>query len=246
VRVVVFALFMIVTLATGAGPAMAGAHTTPGSSLEDAGRLVDLLMGRLGSVGAELAQQLQGRKAPASAEEAGRLVDQLVDRLGSLGAELGQQLPSGRGGMGSAGRTGRAMSDPADRPWLTIMLDHRSELGLAPEQVSRLEALRGEFARDAIRRDADIRIAEMDLVALLDQEPADPAQVEAKVREVAQLRAELRIARLRAIEQGKTLLTAEQRTRLQALLGSMHDGGSGGGSGHPPAARPSPATGARL
>ena len=126
------------------------------------------------------------------------------------------------------------------------MLDHRSELGLAPEQVSRLEALRGEFARDAIRRDADIRIAEMDLVALLDREPPDLAQVEAKVREVAQLRAELRIARLRAIEQGKTLLTAEQRTRLQALLGSTHDAGSGAGSGHPPDARTSPATGARL
>jgi Spy/CpxP family protein refolding chaperone len=138
------------------------------------------------------------------------------------------------------------MSDAADRPWLTIMLHHRSELGLTPEQVSRLETLRGEFARDAIRRDADIRIAEMDLVALLDQEPADLAKVEAKVRELAQLRAELRIARLRAIEQGKTLLTAEQRTRLQGLLGSMHDGGSEGGSGYPPTARPSPATGARL
>ncbi len=131
------------------------------------------------------------------------------------------------------------MSDPADRPWLTMMLDHRSELGLTPEQVSRLEALRGEFARDAIRRDADIRIAEMDLVALLDQEPLDLAQVEAKVREVAQLRAELRIAQLRAIEQGKTLLTAEQRTRLQALLSSMHDGGSGQAPAYLPAARPS-------
>jgi Spy/CpxP family protein refolding chaperone len=103
------------------------------------------------------------------------------------------------------------------------MLHHRSELGLSPEQVTRLEALRGEFAREAIRRDADIRIAEVDLAALLDQEPADMAKVETKVREVAQLRAELRIARLRTIEQGKTLLTPEQRTRLQGMLsGGMH------------------------
>ena len=75
------------------------------------------------------------------------------------------------------------MSDP-DRPLITIMLHHRSELGLSPEQVSRLEALRGEFSREAIRRDAEIRIAELDLASLLEQEPLDLAKVEAKVREV--------------------------------------------------------------
>jgi Spy/CpxP family protein refolding chaperone len=247
-KAIAFAL--LVTLTIAVAPAMAGAPPAKPSSFEEAGRLVDQLVGRLGSVGSELAQELQGRKAPRSAEEVGRLVDQLTARLGTLGAELAQQLPAGRGGTGPMGRSGRAPSTPADRPLITIMLHHRSELGLSPEQVDRLEALRGEFAREAIRRDADIRIGELDLAALLDQEPADLAKVEAKVREVAQLRAELRVARLRAIEEGKTLLTAEQRTRLQALLdGGMHHGpgrGLHGGSGSSPAARPSPAPGARL
>ena len=44
-------------------------------------------------------------------------------------------------------------------------------------------------------------------------------RVEAKIREAAQLRADLRVARLRIIEQGKAVLTAEQRTRLPAILG---------------------------
>ena len=133
------------------------------------------------------------------------------------------------------------------------MLHHRTELGLSPEQVERLETLRGDFAREAIRRDADIRIAELDLAGLLEREPLDFSKVEGKVRELAQLRGELRIARLRAIEQGKAVLTAEQRTRLQAVLsGGMHHGsgggpgGPGGGPGSPPAARPAPGTGARL
>jgi Spy/CpxP family protein refolding chaperone len=252
-RAVGFAFLVTLALTTAAGPALADTPPKPGS-FEEAGRLVDQLVGRVGSVGAELAQQLRGQKAPKSAEEAGRLVDQLADRLGSLGAELAQQLPPGRGGAAPMGRMGRTMGDPADRPLITIMLHHRSELGLSPEQVGRLEALRGEFVREAIRRDADIRIAELDLAALLEQEPADLAKVEAKVREVAQQRAELRIARLRAIEQGKTLLTAEQRTRLQTMLssgmhhgpGGGHPGGPGGGSGSPPAARPAPGPGARL
>jgi len=121
---------------------------------------------------------------------------------------------------------------------ITIMLHHRGELGLTPDQVSRLETLRDEFAREAIRREADIRIAELDLGALLAADPVDLPRVEAKVRELAQLQAELRIARLRTIEQGKAVLTPEQRSRLQAMLaGGMPHGpgrmprGPGGMSG---------------
>jgi Spy/CpxP family protein refolding chaperone len=182
-------------------------------------------------------------------EEAGRLVDQLAERLGSLGAELAQQMQPGRGGMGPMpgmpampGMTGRMPGDPVDRPLITIMLHHRAELGLSPEQVSRLEALRGEFTREAIRRDADIRIAELDLASLLEQDPLDLSKVEAKIREAAQMRADFRIARLRTVEQGKAVLTPEQRTRLQTMLsGGMHHG-TGGMS----APRRSADTGTRL
>ena len=187
---------------------------------------------------------------PGTFEEAGRLVDQLAGRLGTFGAELAQQI-QGRGGPGSmGGRMGPTMAEPAERPLITMMLHHRAELGLSPEQVGRLETLRGDFAREAIRRDADIRITELDLAALLQQEPVDFSKVETKVREAAQLRADLRITRFRAIEQGKAVLTPEQRSRLQTMLSSgMHHGsggGPGGGPGGPPAARPSPRTGARL
>jgi Spy/CpxP family protein refolding chaperone len=174
-------------------------------------------------------------------EDAGRLVDELAGRLGSFGADLVQQIQQGRG----MGMPGRMMGDPTERPLITMMLHHRAELGLTPEQVTRLETIRGEFTREAIRRDADIRIAELDLGTLLEQDPLDLAKAEAKTREVAQLRAELRIARLRAVEQGKAVLTAEQRTRLQSMLsGGMHHGTPGAPG--MPAPRRSADTGSRL
>jgi Spy/CpxP family protein refolding chaperone len=239
-RPILLVFLVTVALVAAVTPATAQTPAKPGS-FEETGRLIDHWAGRLGSVGAELAQQLdKGR--PRSAEEVGRLVDQLTDQLGTLGAELAQQM---QGHIGSGGRTGRGMSEP-DRPLITIMLHHRSELGLSPEQVNRLEALRGEFSRDAIRRDADIRIAEIDLAALLQQEPIDFAKVEPKVREVAQLKADLRIARLRAIEQGKAVLTPEQRTRLQTLVSGMqHHHGPRSGSGDAGPAKGAAAAGAR-
>jgi Spy/CpxP family protein refolding chaperone len=149
-------------------------------------------------------------------EEAGRAVGEVVDQFRGITSSLERHLG---GGPGSMGPDGPALS-AAERPLISFMLDHRDELGLNPDQTSRLETLRQSFSRDAVKRDADIRIAEMDLSALLDKDPLDMAKVEAKIRELSQLRTELRIARLKTIEQGKAVLTAEQRTKLQSLLGT--------------------------
>jgi Spy/CpxP family protein refolding chaperone len=147
-------------------------------------------------------------------EEAQRALGDVVDQFRGLGAQLERHL------YGGSGRTGAEPASPAERPLISFILDHREELQLSPDQASRLEVLRSSFAREAIRREADVRIAQMDLSALLDRDPLDMAQVEAKIREVAQLRADLRIARLKTLEQGKAVLTTEQRTRLQGLLGA--------------------------
>jgi Spy/CpxP family protein refolding chaperone len=177
---------------------------------------------------------------PGSFEEAGRMVDYWTGRLRSLGDEIAQQVQTGRAPRGPMGdpAVGGPYGHRAERPLITMMLDHRGELVLTPEQVSRLEALRTEFTRDAIRREADIRIAELDVANLLEAEPMDLAKVEAKIRELAQARADLRIARLRVIEQGKAVLTADQRTRFQSLVEAGEPRRSGG-----PGPRRSAATG---
>jgi Spy/CpxP family protein refolding chaperone len=52
------------------------------------------------------------------------------------------------------------------------------------------------------------------------------AKVEAKIREAEKLRTELRIARVRAIEQAKAVLTSEQRKKFFEMTDSR--------SGRPP------------
>ncbi|HEV8673014.1 MAG TPA: periplasmic heavy metal sensor [Methylomirabilota bacterium] len=162
-----------------------------------------------------------GALALAFHEESGRAVGDLVDQLRSLGAQLERHIKGGTAGGTREVSVGQAA---AERPVISIMLDHRSELGLTPEQVTRLETLRNNFARESIKRDADIRVAEMDLAALLEQEMLDMGKVEAKIQEVSKLRADLRIERLRTIEQGKAVLTPDQRTKLKTLLGTAGGG----------------------
>ena len=104
-----------------------------------------------------------------------------------------------------------------DRPLITLMLNNKERLGLSGDQVKKLEQLRDNFQKQSIRHDADLRIVELDLAALLDHDPVDMGKVEAKAREAEKLRADLRIARLRAIEQAKGVLNAEQKKKLQEL-----------------------------
>lgn len=109
---------------------------------------------------------------------------------------------------------------PADlpRPVISIMLSHREDLGLSSGQVQGLERLRADYQKEAIRADADLRVAEMDLSQLLSAEPVDTSAVEAKIRQIEKRRADLRVARVRTIESGRALLSADQREKLRTLL----------------------------
>ena len=104
-----------------------------------------------------------------------------------------------------------------ERPVISQILNNREALGLSADQVRRLEQLRDGFQRQSIRNDADLRIVDLDIAALLENDPVDFVKLEAKMREGEKLRTDLRLARIRAIEQARGLLNAEQKKKLQEL-----------------------------
>ncbi len=128
-------------------------------------------------------------------------------------------------GMGERWRGHFRRPDGArQRPLISLALRYRQELGLSPAQVETLERIRDDFRREAIKRDADIRVAKLDLGSLVRTDPADVGKpvdmgkVEATVRDLERLRTEQQLARIRTIEQGKAQLTPEQRAKLGTLL----------------------------
>jgi hypothetical protein len=112
-----------------------------------------------------------------------------------------------------------------DRAPISLMLRNRERLGLTADQVKQLEQLRSDFAKESIRSEANLRIAEMDLTSLLEMQPVEMTKAEAKIREIERIRGDLRIARIRSIERGKAQLTAEQRRKLQELQADQNFAG---------------------
>ncbi|HSB40830.1 MAG TPA: Spy/CpxP family protein refolding chaperone [Methylomirabilota bacterium] len=141
------------------------------------------------------------------------------------------QRPEGHGGH--HGRQHRARAHRFSLSGLALR--HQRELALTPAQVQSLRQLGTDAQRDAIKRGAEQRLAEVDLRTLTAPDPADPgkprdlARIEAKVREIEKLRADARIARIRGLEQSRQVLTPEQREKLRGLLSQPHRGPHGPG-----------------
>ncbi|NJD69360.1 MAG: hypothetical protein C3F12_07245 [Candidatus Methylomirabilota bacterium] len=103
-------------------------------------------------------------------------------------------------------------------PLITLMLWHAKDLSLAPAQIQALDRLRGDFQRQTELQAAELQRRELDLRRLLSAEKIDLAQVETGLRKIEALRTDLRMSRIRTIEQGKATLTPEQWRKLQPLV----------------------------
>jgi Spy/CpxP family protein refolding chaperone len=166
----------------------------------------------------------------AFAHQEGTVSDGQQDGM-MMGGEMmemmhGGMVPGGHHGMMGHGGT-------AERPLISLMLQNKGELQLTSEQVQKLEALRVGFQKGAIKRSADLQLAELELEELRKKEPVDLAKVEAQVKRIEALRAEQRLSRIRAIEEGKALLTPEQRQKLNTLGQRAGGGYSTGMTGCP-------------
>ena len=119
-----------------------------------------------------------------------------------------------------------------------LALRHQKDLALTPVQVDNLRKLGTDARRDAIKRKAEQRLAELDLRTMMAPDAADPnkprdlAKIETKVREIEKLRADGRVAQIRNLEQSRQVLTPEQREKLRTLMSQrmQHRGPQGPGT----------------
>lgn len=125
----------------------------------------------------------------------------------------------GRGAVGNWARM-RGMFG-AEAPLISIALKHQSELNLNSTQVSTLEQIRSGYQNQTTPIQQQLRGIEGEIAALLQESPANLVQVKLKIEQAAKLRSELRYLRVEALENGKSVLTAQQRDQLKNLIASM-------------------------
>src|SRR5499426_2936026 len=149
---------------------------------------------------------------PASAADPVKLFhEQLGQAWSALGRELEGLFQHWQEHLGSMGTS-------EEGPPISMIIRNREKLGLSSEQVKNLERLRNALEKESLRKEADIRVARIDLQGLLEAQPVDMTKVEAKVHEIERLRADLRFARIRPGQKANEQLSADQRQKLEELL----------------------------
>lgn len=120
----------------------------------------------------------------------------------------------------------------AGAPLISIALRHKSELSLSADQVAELEKIKEHYQSQITPVREQLLANEKEIAALMQQSPADLIQVKAKIQEGEKYRSELRYLRVEALENGRSLLTAEQQDQLKALVHSRR-GSFRGAHGQP-------------
>jgi periplasmic protein CpxP/Spy len=116
----------------------------------------------------------------------------------------------GEHGGGMKGRHGGAGH------FLRHLLMHQKEIGLSQDQVSKINAIQLELDKTRIRTEAEIQVSDRELHALVRDDKADLAAIEAKLRQGANLEVGLRLAAVKARREAMALLTPEQREKEKA------------------------------
>lgn len=99
---------------------------------------------------------------------------------------------------------------------LRHMLKHQQEIGLTEEQVKKLTTVELDYDRTRIKTEAEIHVAERELLALVEDEKTDLSALEAKVKQSEMLEVRLRMAAFKARRDALAVLTPEQRETSKA------------------------------
>lgn len=143
-------------------------------------------------------------------------------------------------GHGKKGHGGHGQEEQNDHSghYLKHLLKHANEFGLTQEQIGKLKALQLDFKRTEARLEADMKIAKLELHAMLEDEQADLNTIQVKVEQLKKSEAACLFSAVKSKRTAMALLTPDQREKdrahrelMKSQGESQHSGGMAGGMG---------------
>lgn len=142
---------------------------------------------------------------------------------------MGQHQPKGhKGGMGMM----QMGHDPVFGMLHTygcpgFLLKNSAQLGLTEKQTETLKTLMLEFKKTAVKNNADVKIALVDIKEVMNSAQPDFGKVKSLINKISSLKQQLRLSFLETLIQGRKALTPEQLNKLQSLTDKCGMGGHG-------------------
>jgi len=137
---------------------------------------------------------------PKCGQSMGGMMQQMgCCKMGS-GMGMGMGMMEGEEGMGCCEKE--------------FFLCCKDDLSLTDKQVEALKGIKMGSMKNEIKTGSDLKIAQLELKSLMEDEKATLKDIEAKVRSVEKLKADMKISHIRAFREAKALLTPEQKEKM--------------------------------
>ncbi len=136
-------------------------------------------------------------------------------------------------GHGKKGHGGHDQGEQDDHSghYVKHLLKHAKEIGLTSEQVGKLKARQLDFKRSEARLEADAKVANLELHALLEDEKADLNVIQAKVEQLKNAESACLFAAIKSKRTAMALLSSDQRDKERAVHEQMKSSGQHGAGG---------------
>lgn len=129
-----------------------------------------------------------------------------------------------RGMMGGKGMMGMVM-----KPWKMMMI--ADELGLSDDQKQKLRDMWIGMRKQKVQTHCEIKLRKIDLMDMLLREQVNMADVEKQIRDMMNLKADMKIAMIRTMQDMKNTLTPDQRNKMKSMMMSWRKKGGWSGMG---------------
>ena len=105
-----------------------------------------------------------------------------------------------------------------------MCLQHSGMLGLSDDQLDSFTALHRAMEKKRLRSNAEVKIAEIDLMEIMAVKDFDLAKASAMVQKISDLKMALHLEMLKTMKDVRTTLTEEQFKKMKKMMSSMADG----------------------
>lgn len=145
--------------------------------------------------------------------------------LGTTGAASARMMDTSREGHGEDhGRNvemgGMAKMDGMDKVdgMMEMCLDHADKIGLTEDQTSKMKPMHRDMQKKDARFRADLKIAEIELVEIMEVKDFDLEKASSAVRKISDIKTAHRLGVLKAAREMRALLTEEQFKKMRSMM----------------------------
>jgi len=98
------------------------------------------------------------------------------------------------------------------------MLRHQKDLVLSEEQSSKIKAIATDYEKSRIQKEADVKLAELDVRTRIHDEKAEMSSIESALRKSETARTALRLDSVKAWRAATAILTPEQKEKWHRIM----------------------------